>query len=55
MSIKIQRDQTQKKEKWYAITDKGVIWGGSREIVERKIKRLNAKEKTYGEGKDEKS
>ncbi len=49
--IEIKRDTTQKKEKWYAITDKGFIWGGSREIVERKIKRLKAKEKTYGEVK----
>jgi len=43
--ISIKRDTTQCKEKWYSVTDKGIIWGGSREIVERKIKRLNAKEK----------
>ena len=45
--IDIERDNTQRKEKWYAVTDKGVIYGGSKAIVERKIKRLGAKEKTY--------
>jgi hypothetical protein len=50
--IRIQRDNTQKIEKRFAVSDKGIIWGGSYDIVERKLKRLNAKEKIYGEGKD---
>jgi len=45
--INIQRDNTSRTEKWLAVTDKGVIYGGSKEIVERKIKRLGAGEKTY--------
>lgn len=45
--LTIERDKTSKKEKWYAVTDKGVIWGGKKEIVERKIKRLGAKEHVY--------
>ena len=40
--MKIQRDNTQRTEKWYAVTNKGVIYGGTKEIVERKIKRLGA-------------
>lgn len=37
--------------KWYAVTDKGSIWGGSKEIVERKIKRLGAKEIVFPKDK----
>jgi DNA-binding PadR family transcriptional regulator len=44
----IKRDNTQKREKYYAVTDKGVIWGGTKEIVERKIKRIGASEPRYG-------
>jgi hypothetical protein len=45
--ITIRRDNTSKRERWYAVTDKGIIYGSSRETVERKIKRLGAKGKTY--------
>jgi len=44
--VKIHKDNT-KKNKWYAVTDRGVIHGGSAEIVQRKIDRLGAKEKVY--------
>lgn len=46
--INIRKDNT-KKNNYYAVTDKGVIYGGSIEIVERKIKRLNANEKVYND------
>lgn len=45
--IKIHRDNTSKKERYYAITDKGIIYGSSIEIVQRKINRKGAKEKIY--------
>jgi hypothetical protein len=45
--INIRRDNTVKKERWYAVTDKGLISGGNKEIVERKIIRLGAKEKIW--------
>jgi len=47
MGVNIKRDTTVKKERWYAVTDKGVIYGGSKAIVEKKLKRLGAKEKVY--------
>ena len=45
--ITIRRDNTVRKEKWFAVTDKGFITGGTKDIVERKIARLGAKEKVY--------
>jgi len=47
--IKIHEDKTRctPGHKFYAITDRGFIYGSSIEIVQRKIKRLNAKEKVY--------
>ena len=46
--INIKRDIT-RKNRWYAVTDKGVIYGGTMEIVQRKIDKMGAKEKTYAE------
>jgi len=47
--LKIYRANNYKKPKYYAVTDKGIIWGSSEPIVQRKIDRLGAKEMTYSE------
>jgi hypothetical protein len=44
--IQIRKDNTQ-KNKYYAVTDKGVIYGTTPEIVQKKIDKLGAKEKIY--------
>lgn len=44
----IKKDNT-RKNMWYAVTDKGVLYGGSPEIVMRKIVSKKAKEKTYSD------
>ena len=45
--ITIRRDNASRKGKWFAVTDKGFITGGSEDIVKRKIARLGAKERVY--------
>jgi hypothetical protein len=45
--IKIHKDYTVKQNRYYAVTNKGILYGGSPEIVQRKIDRLGAKEETY--------